>query len=167
VSAKVENSFQGQGSGQLTRAIVLESSRKLAAWGRQLRRLGSPSDRLQPANTLVRKAIQAYDKGVNCYARAAGVISVGGSVGSEAEARVFQEAFDCGNAGEGEWHQPALQGRRQGQGAQGQVRLTNQPLRSGLLQLSSVWKVRPVPRWPSCRCRREDGRRRRPPAGRP
>jgi len=38
VSAKVENSFQGQGSGQLTRAIVLESSRQLAAWGRQLRR---------------------------------------------------------------------------------------------------------------------------------
>ena len=101
VSAKVENSFQAQGSGQLTRAIVLESSRKLAAWGRQLRRLGSPSDRLQPAYTLVRKAIQSYDKGANCYARAAGVISPGGSVGSEAGARVFQEMFDCGNAGEG------------------------------------------------------------------
>jgi hypothetical protein len=101
VSAKVENSFQAQGSGQVTRAIVLESSRKLAAWGRQLRRLGSPSDRLQPAYTLVRKAIQSYDKGANCYARAAGVISVGGSVDSEAEARVFQEMFDCGNAGEG------------------------------------------------------------------
>jgi hypothetical protein len=101
VSAKVENSFQAQGSGQLTRAIVLESSRKLAAWGRQLRRLASPSDRLQPAYTLVRKAIQSYDKGANCYARAAGVISVGGSVDSEAEARVFQEMFDCGNAGEG------------------------------------------------------------------
>src|SRR6266508_4465667 len=28
-----------------------------------------------------------------------------------------------------------------------------------------VWRVGPVPRWPSCRCRREDGRRRRPPAG--
>jgi hypothetical protein len=28
-----------------------------------------------------------------------------------------------------------------------------------------VVRVRPVPRWPSCRCRREDGRRRRPPAG--
>jgi hypothetical protein len=101
VSDKVENSFQAQRSGQVTRAIVLESSRKLAAWGRQLRRLGSPSDRLQPAYTLVRKAIQSYDKGANCYARAAGVISEGGSLDSEAEARVFQEMFDCGNAGEG------------------------------------------------------------------
>jgi hypothetical protein len=101
VSAKVENSFQAQGSGQITRAIVLESSRQLAAWGRQLRRLGSPSDRLQPAYTLVRKAIQSYDKGANCYARAAGVISAGGAVDSGLEARMFEEAFDCGNAAEG------------------------------------------------------------------
>ena len=129
---------------------------KLAAWGRQLRRLGAPSDRLQPAYTLVRKAIQAYDKGANCYARAAGVISVGGAVGSEAEARVFQEMFDCGNAGEG-WHQPALQGRRKGRS--GRLKTADEPaVAPGVLQLSSVWKVRPVPRWPSCRCRREDGR---------
>ena len=31
--------------------------------------------------------------------------------------------------------------------------------------MSLAWRVRPVPRWPSWRCRREDGRRRRPPAG--
>ena len=101
VSDKVENSFQAQRSGQVTRAIVLESSRKLAAWGRQLRRLGAPSDRLQPAYTLVRKAIQSYDKGANCYARAAGVISVGGSVDTDREARMFEEAMDCGQAAEG------------------------------------------------------------------
>jgi hypothetical protein len=101
VRTKVENSFQAQGSGQVTRAIVLESSRQLASWGRQLRRLGAPSDRLQPAYTLVRKVIQTYDKGANCYARAAGVISVGGSVDSSTEARMFEEAFDCGNAAEG------------------------------------------------------------------
>jgi hypothetical protein len=101
VRTKVEKSFQAKGPVSLTRAIVLESSRQLASWGRQLRRLGAPSDRLQPAYTLVRKVIQTYDKGANCYARAAGVISVGGSVDSEAEARVFQEMFDCGNAGEG------------------------------------------------------------------
>jgi hypothetical protein len=101
VRTKVENSFQVQGSGQVTRAIVPESSRQLASWGRQLRRLGAPSDRLQPAYTLIRKVIQTYDKGANCYARAAGVISVGGSVDSSTEARMFEEAFDCGNAAEG------------------------------------------------------------------
>jgi hypothetical protein len=60
-----------------------------------------PTDRLQPAYTLVRKAIQTFDKGANCYARAAGVISAGGAVDSGLEARMFEEAFDCGNAAEG------------------------------------------------------------------
>jgi hypothetical protein len=101
VRTKVENSFQAKGPVSLTRAIVLESSRQLASWGRQLRRLGAPSDRLQPAYTLVRKVIQTYDKGANCYARAAGVISVGGSVDTAPEARMFEEALDCGNAAEG------------------------------------------------------------------
>ena len=101
VRTKAEKSMQAEVGGQVTRAVLVESSRKLAAWSRQLRQIGSPSGRLQPAYTLVRKAIQSYDKGANCYARAAGVISVGGSVDSEAEARVFQEMFDCGNAGEG------------------------------------------------------------------
>jgi hypothetical protein len=101
VRTKVENFFQAKGSGHLTRAIVLEYSRQLASWGRQLRRLGAPSDRLQPAYTLVRKVIQTYDKGAKCYARAAGVISVGGSVDAGPEARMFEEALDCGNAADG------------------------------------------------------------------
>jgi hypothetical protein len=101
VRTKVENSFKAKGPVSLTRAIVLEYHRQLASWGRQLRRLGAPSDRLQPAYTLVRKAIQTFDKGANCYARAAGVISAGGAVDSGLEARMIEEAFDCGNAAEG------------------------------------------------------------------
>ena len=101
MSTKVENSFQAKGPVSLTRAIVLEYNSQLASWGRQLRRLGAPSDRLQPAYTLVRKVIQTFDKGAKCYARAAGVISVGGSVDSDREARMFEEALDCGNAAEG------------------------------------------------------------------
>ena len=98
---KVENSFKAKGAVSLTRAIVLEYNRQLASWGRQLRRLGAPSDRLQPAYTLVRKVIQTFDKGAKCYARAAGVISVGGSLDSNREARMFEEALDCGHAAEG------------------------------------------------------------------
>jgi hypothetical protein len=101
VRTKVENSFQAKGPVSLTRAIVLEYYSQLASWGRQLRRLGAPSDRLQPADTLVRKVIQTFDKGAKCYARAAGVISVGGSVDSDREARMFEEALDCGHAAEG------------------------------------------------------------------
>ena len=100
VRTKVENSFKAKGSVNLTRAIVLEYNSQLASWSRQLRRLGAPSDRLQPAYTLVRKVIQTFDKGAKCYARAAGVISVGGSVDSD-RARMFEEALDCGHAAEG------------------------------------------------------------------
>jgi hypothetical protein len=76
VRTKVENSFKAKGGAvTLTRAIVLEYNNQLASWGRQLRRLGAPSDRLQPAYTLVRKVVQTFDKGANCYARAAGVIA--------------------------------------------------------------------------------------------
>jgi hypothetical protein len=102
VRTKIENSFKAKGGAvSLTRAIVLEYKSQLASWGRQLRRLGAPSDRLQLAYTLVRKVIQTFDKGANCYARAAGVISIGGSVHSYREARMFEEAMDCGQAAEG------------------------------------------------------------------
>ena len=45
--------------------------------------------------------MRTYGKGAKCYARAAGVISVGGSVDTAPEAQMFEEALDCGNAAEG------------------------------------------------------------------
>ena len=42
VRAKVEESFQAGGSGPVTRAIMLEHSRELAAWSRQLAPARSP-----------------------------------------------------------------------------------------------------------------------------
>ncbi|HET7518643.1 MAG TPA: hypothetical protein VFN05_13300 [Actinomycetes bacterium] len=102
VRAKVEKSFEAGGSGTVTRAIMLESSRKLAAWSRQLRRLGTPSDRLQPAYTLVRKAIRTYDKGAKCYARAAGAVTASGAVvAGTPEERIVNESLDCAGAAEG------------------------------------------------------------------
>jgi hypothetical protein len=102
VRAKVEKSFKARGTVQVTRAVLVESSNRLAAWSRQLRRLGNPSDRLQPAYTLVRKVIRTYDKGAKCYARAAGAVSAsGGVVVGTPEERIFEEAFDCGGAAEG------------------------------------------------------------------
>jgi hypothetical protein len=99
VRTKVENSFQAKGSGPVTRAIMLESSNQLAAWSRQLRRLGAPTDRLQPAHTLVRKVIQTYDKGAKCYARAAGAVSASGAlVAGTLEERIARESLDCADA---------------------------------------------------------------------
>jgi hypothetical protein len=102
VRAKVEESYQAQGSGRVTRAIMMESSMELAGWSRQLRRLGTPSDRLEPAYTLVRKVIRTYDKGAKCYARAASVVSASGAVvGGTPEARIAMQALDCGDAAHG------------------------------------------------------------------
>jgi hypothetical protein len=103
VRGKIEESFQAGGSVRITRAILMESSNKLAAWSRQLRRLGSPSERLQPASTLVGKAIQTYDKGARCYATAARAVSPSGAVvaGTQA-ARIADEAMECGGAAEGD-----------------------------------------------------------------
>ena len=102
VRAKVEESFQAGGSGPVTRAIMLEHSRELAAWSRQLRRLGAPSDRLQPVYALVRKVIRTYDKGAKCYARAAGAVSASGAVvAGTPEERIARESLDCADAAAG------------------------------------------------------------------
>jgi hypothetical protein len=102
VRTKVEKSFQTQGPGTVTRAIMVESSREMAAWSRQLRRLGTPSDRLQPAYALVRRVIRTYDKGAKCYARAAGASSESGSVvAGTPQERIAREGLDCGGAAQG------------------------------------------------------------------
>jgi hypothetical protein len=99
VRTKVENSFQAKGNGPVTRAIMLESGNELASWSRQLRQLEAPTDRLQPANTLVKKIIQTYDKGAKCYARAAGAVSASGAfVAGTPEERIARESLDCAHA---------------------------------------------------------------------
>jgi hypothetical protein len=102
VRTKVEKSFEARGSGTVTRAIMMESSNRLAAWSRQLRRMGAPSDRLQPAYALVRKVIRTYDKGAKCFATAAGAVSASGAVvAGTPEERILSEALDCASAAEG------------------------------------------------------------------
>jgi hypothetical protein len=102
VRTNVERSFQAGGSGPVTRAIMLEHSKELAAWSRQLRRLGAPTDRLQPAYTIVRKVIRTYDKGAKCFAAAAGGVSASGAVAaSTPDAQIVAKAMDCAGAAHG------------------------------------------------------------------
>jgi hypothetical protein len=99
VRAKVEQSIQAGGSGHVTRAIMREHSRELAAWSRQLRRLGAPTDRLKPAYTIVKKVIRTYDKGAECFATAAGGVSASGAVAaSTPDIQIVAKAMDCAGA---------------------------------------------------------------------
>jgi hypothetical protein len=102
VRTKVEKSFEATGSVMVTRAIMVESSNRLAAWSRQLRRMGAPSDRLQPVYRLVRKVIRTYDKGAKCFATAARAVSASGAVvAGTPEERIANKAVDCAGAAEG------------------------------------------------------------------
>jgi hypothetical protein len=99
VRTRVEKSSQAPRSGRVTRAIFVESGKELAGWSRQLRRLGAPSHLLQPVYTPIRKVIRTFDKGANCYARAAGVVRADGAVeAGTPEERIASEAVDCGQA---------------------------------------------------------------------
>jgi len=61
--------------------------------GRELARLGSPTDRLQPVNVLVQQACAKYDKAAECFATAA---TIGTPVAGTDGERTFNEALDCG-----------------------------------------------------------------------
>jgi hypothetical protein len=74
----------------------------LGACSRELRRIGSPSDRLQPVNTIVKKACRTFDKGAKCFATAARVSDASGAVvAGTPEERTQNRALDCGFAAAG------------------------------------------------------------------
>jgi hypothetical protein len=77
----------------LTTATMRSYADRLHRCRRGLARIGSPSERLQPAYRLARKACAQFDKGARCFADAA---SIGAPlVGSPEEAR-FDQAITCG-----------------------------------------------------------------------
>jgi hypothetical protein len=86
----------------MTRSKMVELGNALGACSRELRRIGSPSDRLQPVNVVVKKACRTYDKGAQCFATAARVSDASGAVlAGSPEERTQQRAMDCGFAAQG------------------------------------------------------------------
>ena len=86
----------------MTRSKMVELGNALATCSRELRRIGSPSDRLQPVNVAVKKACRTYDKGAQCFATAARVSDASGAVlAGSPEERTQQRAMDCGFAAQG------------------------------------------------------------------
>ena len=91
-----------QQSATLTRAKMMSDANTLRGCSRELARIGSPSDRLQPVYVIVKKACRTFDKGAKCWATAASVsMADGGVVVGTPEARTQGRAIDCGGAAGG------------------------------------------------------------------
>jgi hypothetical protein len=91
-----------QQSVTLTRAKMTSYASTLRACTRELARIGSPTDRLQPVQVIVKKACRTYDKGAKCWATAARVsMADGGVVAGTPEERIQRRAIECGGAAVG------------------------------------------------------------------
>jgi len=79
----------------ITSTALAALADRLRGCSRELARIGPPTDRLQPAHTLVQQACARYDQGAQCFTTAADIgIPV---AGSDADRRQT-EALDCGFA---------------------------------------------------------------------
>jgi hypothetical protein len=86
----------------LTRAAMASFGSALEECSRELARIGSPSERLQPVYALVAEACAAHDEGVECFDTAASVSDQSGAViEGTPEAQTQSRALDCGFAAQG------------------------------------------------------------------
>jgi hypothetical protein len=86
----------------LTRAKLTHLGTAARGCSRELRRIGLPSPRLQPAYAIVTKACRTYDKAARCFARAASVSDAsGGTFAGTPQARIQKRSIDCGFAAQG------------------------------------------------------------------
>ncbi len=100
---KIDKVFNQAGSVTLTRAKMTSYANTLRACSRELARIGSPSDRLQPVYVIVKKACRTLDKGAKCWATAASVsMADGGVIAGTPQERTQARAIDCGGAAAGD-----------------------------------------------------------------
>ena len=98
---KMEKPLQESGV-TLTRAKMMSYANTLRVCGRELARIGSPSDRLEPVSVVVTKACRTFDKGAKCWATAASVsMADGGVIAGTPEERTQSRAVECGGAAVG------------------------------------------------------------------
>ncbi len=97
---RIDNAVQQEIT--LTRAKMVQLGNALGTCSRELRRIGSPSDRLEPVYVIVKKACRTLDKGAKCFATAARVSDASGAVlAGSPEERTQRRATDCGFAAHG------------------------------------------------------------------
>jgi hypothetical protein len=97
---KINSVLTERGEVFLTRAKMTEYVNALRSCSRELRRIGSPGDRLEPVHVLAKKACRSFDKGAKCWATAISVSEVGGGV-TEANLRTFDRSIDCAHEAQG------------------------------------------------------------------
>jgi hypothetical protein len=90
LDAKISKAMEGR--LDLTIAKMRSLADAYRSCTRELRRMGAPSDRLQPVYVLAKKGCREYDKGARCWDTAARLGYT--FVGSAAE-RKSQQAIDC------------------------------------------------------------------------
>jgi hypothetical protein len=85
----------------LTRPLMVLLAKTLGGCSRELARLGTPSDRLQPVYALAKKACQQLGKAARCQATMARLsLPDGGVVAGSPQERPWNRAGDCVNAAE-------------------------------------------------------------------
>jgi hypothetical protein len=89
---KMENAYKEIPPNLTTSALGTAAS-KLRTCSRELRRIGAPSDRLQPVYALARKGCAEYDKGARCFTAAA---RIGIPLADSPESRAMDRALQCG-----------------------------------------------------------------------
>jgi hypothetical protein len=77
----------------LTSASMGAIANDLRGCSRELARLGSPTERLQPVYKLAKSGCAQYDKAAKCFTTAA---AIGAPIAGTAEERKFNQALDCG-----------------------------------------------------------------------
>jgi hypothetical protein len=82
----------------LTTSALNTAASKLRTCSRELRRIGVPSDRLQPVYVLAKKACAEYEKGARCFTAAA---RIGIPLADSPESRAMDRAIQCGFAVQG------------------------------------------------------------------
>jgi hypothetical protein len=89
---KMEKVYKEMPPNLTTSALVMMAS-KVRTCSRELRRIGAPSDRLQPVYALAKKGCAEYDKGARCFTAAA---RIGIPLADSPESRAMDRAIQCG-----------------------------------------------------------------------
>ncbi|HEU4489923.1 MAG TPA: hypothetical protein VFR74_03545, partial [Jiangellales bacterium] len=80
----------------LTRAMMVALGSALGECSRELARIGSPTERLQPVHAIVAQACAQYDEGAQCFDTAAGASDESGAVVvGTPEERTQADGLDC------------------------------------------------------------------------
>jgi hypothetical protein len=100
--AKIDEPFLAS-EINLTQAAMVSLGSALGECNRELARIGSPTERLQPVYALVAEACARYEEGAKCFDTAASVSDRSGAVvAGTPEEQTQTSALDCGFAAQGD-----------------------------------------------------------------